>query len=443
MIIGEQSKARDTTRNEVNQFHHQASSSGDEEFDPNTTKTTSNDKDNKDNDDAIEEGWVEEISSFDSLDLKEEVLRGIYGYGFEAPSAIQQRGIKPMLMGHDLIAQAHSGSGKTATFSIAVLQKIDPSTKGTQAMILAPTRELASQIYRVMSALSSFMPDVRIQAFIGGTNVREDIRLAGTGPHVVIGTPGRVQDLIKRRALSLRQIRLFVLDEADEMLAARGFHEQVGEIFGYMPEDVQSAIFSATMPLEIFEVTNKFMRNPIRILVKKGELTLQGIKQFYVALEREEWKLDTLCDIYEKLSITQSIIYCNTKRKVEWLTAEMRARDFTVAAIHGEMDQEERDRIMKEFIAGSSRVLITTDLLARGIDVQQVSVVINYDLPPNRENYIHRIGRSGRYGRRGLAINFLLRYDMKYMRDIESFYSTQINEMPSNFEDLIVNHQIV
>merc|ERR1712216_1030377 len=185
------------------------------------------------------------------------------------------------------------------------------------------------------------------------------------------------------------------------------------------------------------EITSRFMQEPIRILVKKDELTLEGIKQFYIAVEREEWKLDTLCDLYETLTITQAIIYCNTRRKVDWLTDGMTQKDFTVSAMHGDMDQKERDIIMREFRSGSSRVLITTDLLARGIDVQQVSLVINYDLPTNRENYIHRIGRSGRFGRKGVAINFAAREDERMLQDIQRFYSTVIEELPSNVADLL------
>ena len=195
-------------------------------------------------------------------------------------------------------------------------------------------------------------------------------------------------------------------------------------------------LLSATMPQDVLEVTTKFMRDPVRILVKKAELTLEGIKQFYIAVEKEDWKLDTLSDLYETVTITQAVIFCNTRRKVDWLTDKLTARDFTVSAMHGDMDQGQRDLIMKEFRSGSSRVLIATDLLARGIDVQQVSLVINYDLPANRENYIHRIGRGGRFGRKGVAINFVTADDVRMMREIEQFYSTQIEEMPMNVAGL-------
>merc|ERR1719454_929793 len=197
---------------------------------------------------------------------------------------------------------------------------------------------------------------------------------------LIVGTPGRVTDMVQKRVLKVDDIALFVLDEADEMLS-RGFKEQIYDIFKFLPPNVQVALFSATMAPEILDLTGKFMRNPVRILVKKDELTLEGIRQFYIAIEKEEWKLDTLCDLYETVTITQAIIYCNTRRKVDFVAAEMSKRDFTVSTMHAELDQKERDLIMREFRSGSSRVLISTDLLARGIDVQQVSLVINYDLP--------------------------------------------------------------
>ena len=388
------------------------------------------------NGDIVESNWDDVIDSFDNMDLREELLRGIYANGFETPSAIQQRAIKPVILGKDTIAQAQSGTGKTAAFSIGALQQLDLSVHECQALILAPTRDLAQQTHAAgIAALGDYM-GVRAHVCIGGTQVREDIRALQDGVHVVVGTPGRVYDLINRRALRTDAIRLFVLDEADEMLS-RGFKDQIYEIFKFLPEKVQVALFSATMPMEVLEVTNRFMRQPVRILVKRDELTLEGIKQFYIAVEREEWKLDTLCDLYETLTITQAMIFVNTRRKVDWLTERMTERDFTVSAIHGDMDQRERDVILREFRSGSSRVLISTDLLARGIDVQQVSLVINYDLPTNRENYIHRIGRSGRFGRKGVAINFLAAGDVRYLQDIEQFYATQIEEMPQNVADLM------
>jgi len=388
-----------------------------------------------DPDGIIESNWDRVTESFDDMELREDLLRGIYAYGFEKPSAIQQRAIIPCVQGRDVIAQAQSGTGKTATFSISVLQKVDVSIRECQALLLAPTRELAQQIQKVVVSLGDFM-QVECMACIGGTLVREDMRKLSEGVHVVVGTPGRVFDMINRGALQVRSMKQFVLDEADEMLS-RGFKDQIYDIFRYLPEKVQCCLFSATMPSDVLDVTGHFMRDPTKILVKRDELTLEGIKQFYIGVEREEWKLDTLCDLYETLTITQAIIYSNTRRKVEWLTEKMTSREFTVSAMHGDMDQRERDLILSEFRSGSSRVLITTDLLARGIDVQQVSLVINYDLPTNRENYIHRIGRSGRFGRKGVAINFVTDNDVPYLKDIEDFYNTTVEEMPLNVADLI------
>jgi len=245
-----------------------------------------------------------------------------------------------------------------------------------------------------------------------------------------------VYDMLCRNILRADKIRMFVLDEADEMLS-RGFKDQIYDIFQALPSAVQVALFSATMPQDALELTQRFMKEPVRILVKRDELTLEGIKQFYVSVEREEWKLDTLCDLYDTLNITQAVIFCNTRRKVDWLTDKMKSREFTVSSTHSDIGQKERDVILNEFRTGSSRVLITTDLLARGIDVQQVSLVINYDLPRNMENYIHRIGRSGRFGRKGVAINFVTSDDARALRELEQFYNTQIEEMPAHVADLI------
>ncbi|KAI0034118.1 DEAD-domain-containing protein [Vararia minispora EC-137] len=375
------------------------------------------------------------ISTFDDLGLKEDLLRGIYAYNFEKPSAIQQRAILPITQGRDVIAQAQSGTGKTATFSISILQSIDVSVRETQALVLSPTRELATQIQSVVLALGDYM-NVQCHACIGGTSIGEDIRKLEYGQHVVSGTPGRVFDMIRRRSLRTRNIKMLVLDEADELLN-KGFKDQIYDVYRYLPPATQVVLLSATLPYDVLEMTTKFMTDPIRILVKRDELTLEGIKQFFVAVEKEDWKFDTLCDLYDTLTITQAVIFCNTRRKVEWLTEKMRAANFTVSSMHGEMPQKERDAIMSDFRSGTSRVLITTDVWARGIDVQHVSLVINYDLPANRENYIHRIGRSGRFGRKGVAINFVTVEDVKILRDIEQFYSTQIDEMPVNAAELI------
>ena len=316
-----------------------------------------------------------------------------------------------------------------------MLQQLDYTNPNVQALILAPTRELANQIFKVVSNLGDYL-QVKCHACIGGTNVQQDQQILNAGVHVVVGTPGRVLDLLCRHALRPDHVKVFVLDEADEMLS-RGFKDQIYDIFQALPAQIQVGLFSATMTEEALEITRKFMTNPIRILVKQDELTLEGIRQFYVNVEREDWKLDTLCDLYDTLNINQAVIFCNTKKKVDWLTAKMKERDFPISSTHADSSQAERDITMTEFRSGSTRVLITTDLLARGIDVHQVSVVINYDLPRNYEKYIHRIGRSGRFGRKGVAINFVTGDEFSILKDLEKIYNTEIFEMPSNVADLI------
>lgn len=385
---------------------------------------------------VIESNCDDEFDSFDALDLNEQLLRGIFSYGFEKPSMIQQRGIKPLIDGHDTIGQAQSGTGKTATFAIAALQKVDYSNQRCQALVLAPTRELAQQIQKVILALGDYL-QVKCHACVGGTDLRHDVNTLKAGVHIVVGTPGRVFDVIEnRKVLDVAHMKLFVLDEADEMLS-RGFKPQIYDIFCKLPSEIQVALFSATMPNDILELSTRFMREPKRILVKKDELTLEGIRQFFVAVDKEDWKFETLCDLYETMAITQCIIYVNSRRKVCSLADMMREKHFTVSQMHGDMSQQDRELIMQEFRTGSSRVLITTDLLARGIDVQQVSVVINYDLPGSLENYIHRIGRSGRFGRKGVAINFVTTEDMYNLKEIERHYNTQIDEMPAEVDQYL------
>jgi len=381
------------------------------------------------------------FESFDDMSLKEEILRGIYAYGFEKPSVIQQQAIVPLASGRDLIAQAQSGTGKTGTFSIGLLQRIDPVQNATQAIILAHTRELARQILSVISSIAEYT-DIRFELMIGGVGRGRNLGRFRSGksekqvPHVVVGTPGRICDNLVNRRMNSNEIKLIVLDEADEILS-RGFQEQVDEIFQQMPKDVQIGLFSATIPADMLELTEKLMRDPIHILVKRDQLTLEGIRQFYVNVEREDYKFDTLCDLYNNISITQAIIFCNKKNKVEWLARCMREQNFTVEAMSSYLSQDERNAVMNDFRDGRVRVLITTDILARGIDVQQVSLVINYDLPLDRETYIHRVGRSGRFGRKGTAINFCTFDDENKIKDLEEFYSTQIGDLPMNIADIV------
>lgn len=378
---------------------------------------------------------VPSVSSFEDLNLDSNLLRGIYAYGFERPSSIQQKGILPILDKKDLIAQAHSGMGKTATFSIGVLQSINKTINKPQAIILAHTRELAYQIYNVMKQLGKYT-NIKCNISVKGIRMSDNISQFRSNPQIVIGTPGRIYDLIYNRILKTNNVKLLVIDEADEMLS-KGFLEQIFNIFQTLPKDVQVALFSATMTEDFMNITKEFMRDPVKILVKKEELTLEGIKQYYINVEKNEYKFDVLCDLYNYLTINQSIVYCNSRRMVEDLHYKLTRANFPVSYIHGDMTPEEREVSMTNFRSANSRVLVSTDLLSRGIDIQQVSIVINYDIPNNVENYLHRIGRSGRYGRKGIAINFVTFYDKKKIQDIEGHYGITIEEMPENLASIL------
>jgi superfamily II DNA/RNA helicase len=379
---------------------------------------------------------VELYENFDDLGLKENLLRGIYSMGYEKPSAIQQKAIMPIIKGNDVIAQAQSGTGKTATFTISILQKIDETRQQIQSIILTHTRELAFQVKNVVDGISGFLK-ISSTLCIGGTHVKENISELLENPHIVIGTPGRILDMISKKVLNTKYLKLLIVDEADEMLS-KIFLNQIYDIFRFLPTDIQVALFSATMTPEFFDLTKNFMRDPIKILVKTEELTLEGIAQYFINVERNDYKFDVLCDLYESFSISQSIIYCNSRKVVDDITRKMTDSNFTVASIHGDMSQGERNQIMSDFRNGTSRVLISTDLLSRGIDIQQVSVVINYDIPNNIDSYLHRIGRSGRFGRKGVSINFITYYDITKLHEIEKYYSTQIQEMPNDLTSVFI-----
>jgi len=380
-----------------------------------------------------------EISEWDDAEcIRANILRGIYAYGFERPSSIQKKGIIPMMAidsngkRRDIIAQAQSGTGKTGCFAIGTLNIVDPEQHYTQALILAPTHELAGQILRVVSSIGTF-DKIVTQLLVGGTSVDDDRNKLDTNPpHIVVGTPGRVHDMIRRKYLKTEKMSTIVLDEADEMLS-QGFKDQIYKIFQYMPSNIQIGLFSATMPPELDQLTSKFMNNPNKILVKAEQLTLQGIAQYFVRLDGDEQKYLVLKDIFAGLSISQAIIYCNSTRRVDDLHEAMLADEFPVSKIHGKMDEFERKKTNKQFREGAARCLITSDLFARGIDVQQVSIVINFDVPKSEHTYLHRIGRSGRWGRKGVAINFITKHDGARIKHFEEYYSTEITEMPSDW----------
>jgi len=316
-----------------------------------------------------------------------------------------------------------------------MLQEIDLNERGVQGLILAPTRELAIQIERVVTSVGDHM-NVKCFACIGGTSRQGNAEMLKAGAHVIVGTPGRVYDMLQRRILDVSKLKIIVLDEADEMLSF-GFKDILYDIFQEIPSSTQVGLFSATMPNEVLEVARKITRDPLQISVKQELLTLQGIRQYFIDVQKDEWKLDTLVDLYDDFSINQAIIFCNTRRRVDMLTEELTKRDFTVSATHGELDPKQRSQIIEDFRSGSSRVLVTTDLLARGLDIQQINVVINYDLPRHKENYLHRIGRSGRFGRKGIAINLVTASDTRTLRDLEQFYNTVVEPLPANLRDLL------
>ncbi|KZP03836.1 P-loop containing nucleoside triphosphate hydrolase protein [Athelia psychrophila] len=383
----------------------------------------------------IESTWDQVVDNFDDMELKPELLRGIYAYGYERPSAIQQRAIVPIVKGHDVVVQTPlSGTRVMATFSISILQQVDLSIKGTQALILVPTRELAQEIQKLIIGLGDYM-NIECHACVGGTNVREDKAKVQEGIPVVVGTPGRVFDMINRRALRTDFIKIFCLDEADEMLS-NGIKDSIYKVFQLLPQDTQVVLHSANMSTEVLGVIKKFMRDPVRILVKRDELNIEGIKQFYIAVDKQEGKLDTICGLFETVT-KQAVIFCNTRRQVDWLTAKMQSHHFNASSMHGNMEQKHVEVLMKEFRSGSFRALVTTDSFSRAIDVQQASLVINYGIPTKKESYIHRVGRGGRLGCEVVAINLVTIDEVRMLRDIEQFYSTQIDEMPLNVADIV------
>lgn len=378
------------------------------------------------------------VTSFDDMGFSENLLRGIYAYGFEKPSAIQSVAIRPMMAGRDVLGQAQSGTGKTGTFGIGLLSRIDPDLKATQALVLAHTHELADQIAKVIRGLSSYMK-INVVLAVGGTPRHVNAREVRTA-HVVVGTPGRVYDLASSGDLSFRHMRVFVLDEADEMLQDR-FGDQINHIVSLgLPTECRIGFFSATLPDEVRELADSILHDPVRITLKTADVKLDGIKQYYVELQDEAWKLDCLCDLFEGMSIPQSIIFTNTKERAERLHHALTERGFPVSVIYGEpMTQAVRRARMEEFRTSKTRVLIATNLLARGIDVHHVKMVFNFDVPSfdDKENYIHRIGRCGRFGRKGVAISLLTPDEKDTLDQIAAHYSFTPLTLPLDLKGVL------
>lgn len=376
---------------------------------------------------------MSELKSWDDLECNMDLLRGIYAYGFEEPSSIQKKAILPMLSRKDIIAQAQSGTGKTGAFTIGTLGQINFEAKEIQAIVLSPTRELSKQIYTVFLNLGKMINNIRVQLLVGGTSIEDDVKELKNVPHIIVGCPGRINDMIRRKKISISNVKVIVLDEADEMLS-KGFKDQIYNIFRQSNEEtVQIALFSATMSQDLMHLSKDLLRNPEKILVKSEALTLEGISQAYVLLENEVGKYETLKDLYSSFSMSQCIIYCNSLKRVIELYDNMNNENYPVCCLHSEQSRTEREKAYQEFKNGKFRILISTNITARGIDIQQVSTVINYDVPKDAHTYLHRIGRSGRWGRKGIGISFITNRDIKKLREIEKYYNTQINELQANF----------
>jgi len=381
------------------------------------------------------EDVVQEYPTFDEMDFSENILRGIYAHGFTKPSSIQTKAIMPMKNRRDIIAQAQSGTGKTGAFVIGSLTQVDESIKKPQVLILVHVRELAEQIAKVATNLGQYMK-LNVLTAVGGNPVRDDIRALDAGAQFIVGTPGRVYDLMSRNALNTNEIRVLIMDEADQMLEELFYKQVMCILERGFPEKTQVALFSATMAEPVIAVANKILQNPVRILIPPTAVRLEGIQQFYVKLDHEDHKFECICDLYKNLNITQAVIFCNMRKNAEMLANKMGDQGFPIACIHGELPKAERAQRMKDFLSGDCRVLVSTDMLGRGIDVQQVSLVINYELPEVMESYVHRIGRAGRFGRKGTTINLIGKNEEGLMGEIAKKFGMEMNPLPGDLKAL-------
>lgn len=374
---------------------------------------------------------------FEDLDISPQILRAVKDMGFEETTAIQGQAIPVVLSGEDVIGQAQTGTGKTAAFGIPMLQKIDPKNKHLQGIILCPTRELAIQVADEIRKLSKYMHGIKILPIYGGQDIVKQIRSLKAGTQLVIGTPGRVMDHMRRKTVKFDNVHTVILDEADEMLNM-GFCEDIETILEQVPEERQTVLFSATMPKQILRIAKKYQKNAKTIKVVKKELTVPNIDQFYfeVKAKNKEEVLSRLLDIYDpKLSL----VFCNTKKKVDELTTALQGRGYFAVGLHGDLKQSQRDRVMAAFRKGKADILVATDVAARGIDVDDVEAVFNYDIPQDDEYYVHRIGRTGRAGRTGVAFSFVVGKEVYKLRDIQRYCKTKIYARPVPSLDDVTN----
>lgn len=369
-----------------------------------------------------------ETVRFDELGLMPQILRGIEEMGFEETTPIQAQAIPMVMSGIDVIGQAQTGTGKTAAFGIPLLQKTDPSYKKTQALILSPTRELAIQVAEELRNLGKYLHGVKILPVYGGQDITKQIRSLKGGVQVIVGTPGRIMDHLRRKTIRCEDVHTIVLDEADEMLNM-GFREDIETILEYIPQERQTVLFSATMPKPILEITKKYQHDAVTIKVVKKELTVSNIEQYYFDVKRKD-KTDVLSRLLDYYNPKGSIVFCNTKRMVDELARELTLRGYFAEGLHGDMKQAQRDRVMANFRKGKTDILIATDVAARGLDIDDVEAVFNYDIPQDDEYYVHRIGRTGRAGRTGKAFSFVKGKEVYKLKDIMRYCKTKIYAQP-------------
>lgn len=371
------------------------------------------------------------IMKFEDLQINDDIKRAVLEMGFEEPSPIQAQSIPVILSGKDVIGQAQTGTGKTAAFSIPLLEMVNPEDKSLQAVVLCPTRELAIQVSSEIRKIGKYMHGVKTLPVYGGQPIDRQIKSLKGGVQVVIGTPGRVIDHINRKTLKLDNVKMVMLDEADEMLDM-GFREDIEMILSKTPEERQTTFFSATMPKGILDLTKQYQKDPVHIKVVRKELTVPNIKQYYIET-RSSNKLEVLCRLVDVYNPKLSVVFTNTKKGADELVSDLQARGYFADALHGDLKQTQRDIVMDKFRNGTIDILVATDVAARGIDVDDVEAVFNYDLPQDEEYYVHRIGRTGRAGRNGISFSFVFGKDMRKMRDIERYTKTKLvkHDIPS------------
>lgn len=377
---------------------------------------------------------------FDELNIDERILRAIEDMGFEETSPIQTQAIPAVCEGIDVVGQAQTGTGKTAAYTIPMLMKIDPQIKKPQAIVLCPTRELAVQVAEEIRKLAKYMSDIKVLPVYGGQEIVRQIKSLKTGVQIIVGTPGRVMDHMRRKTVKFDNINMVILDEADEMLDM-GFREDMETILTETPEDRQTVMFSATMPKAIMDIARNFQKDARIIKVVRKELTVSNIEQFYYEV-RPKNKKEVLCRLIDIYNPRLSVVFCNTKRQVDELISELKGRGYFADGIHGDMKQQQRDRVMDDFRSGKVDILIATDVAARGIDVDDVDMVFNYDIPQDEEYYVHRIGRTGRAGRSGMALSFISGKEVYKLKDIERYCKTKILAKPVPSLDDVKNTKL-